>query len=119
MPRRCWASIALAAILTICGGCGDDDDEGFGNSPCRYDPAGCFGNPGAFCDSNGDCQGGFCCTEQSNCGGGMCTFACNGDQDCPSDMACEHDRCFFICRSSADCAEGQSCEHDNTVCEWP
>ena len=53
-----------------------------------------------------------------NCGGGMCTIACHGDEDCPEEMSCEHDVCFFLCDGDEDCAEGMSCEHDHTICEW-
>ena len=119
--RSIWSpALALGIAVVVCAvGCSDDDDGPYGNSPCRFDPAFCYGGPGAFCDTSSECQGGFCCTEQSNCGGGMCTFSCDRDADCPADMACSHSMCFFMCSSNADCAEGQHCEHGSTVCEWP
>lgn len=85
---------------------------------CRYDPQ-CGGGIGGFCGDSSDCDEGFCCTEESNCGGGMCTYRCDDDNDCPEDMACEHDKCFFRCDSDSQCAEGMSCEHGRTICEWP
>jgi hypothetical protein len=109
-----WTVLFAAAAVA----CGDDDsDERY--YACRYHPASCAGGVGAFCDVDRDCISGFCCTKESNCGGGMCTFACRGDRDCPPDMACEHDVCFFRCSSDRDCAVGQSCEHGHSVCEWP
>jgi hypothetical protein len=108
---------ALPLALLVASGC-DDDDYPYGTG-CRFDPADCYGGPGGFCDRNADCESEFCCTDQSNCGGGMCTWRCANDGDCPRDMACEHDLCFYRCASDADCAVGQSCEHGRTVCEWP
>ena len=60
----------------------------------------------------------ICCTDDKNCGGGMCTLECDNDSDCPSDMLCEHDVCFYMCDSDADCAPEMSCEHGNTICEY-
>jgi hypothetical protein len=101
----------LVSALTIAA-CGPGE-------ACRYDPLSCGGDVGATCATNGDCTDGYCCTDNSNCGGGMCTLRCRDDLDCPDFMACEHDVCFFRCLDDADCAAGQSCEHGNTVCEWP
>lgn len=105
----------LAAVLAgvLVAGCDDDIET------CRFDPEDCRGGIGGFCDDRGDCDTGECCTEEANCGGGMCTFSCDRHEDCPDDMRCEHNTCFFACDSDEDCAEGMSCEHDQTVCEWP
>ena len=109
-----WGLLIGAVIV----GCGDDGPTRPYDA-CRYDPASCRGEVGAFCRDNRDCAQGTCCTEDSNCGGGMCTFACDRDEHCPPSMACEHHVCFFRCVSDRDCAVGQSCEHGKTVCEWP
>ncbi len=105
----------FAALLGV-GSFGCDSGPAQG---CRHNPLFCGGDVGADCLDDGDCADGFCCTEESNCGGGMCTLACDDDLDCPSFMACEHDMCFFRCESDLDCAEGQGCEHGDTICEWP
>jgi hypothetical protein len=104
------------------GGSSNDDDDGSNisfNDTCRFSPDACFGNVGANCDNDNDCNDGFCCEENANCGGGMCTLDCNDDGDCPSFMRCEHNMCFFRCDNDSDCSDGQSCEHGETVCEWP
>lgn len=85
---------------------------------CRFDPQ-CGGGIGGLCNEDDDCDEGFCCTDESNCAGGMCTYRCSDDADCPDDMACQHDKCFFVCNEDSDCADGMSCEHGATVCEWP
>jgi hypothetical protein len=114
--KQLSAALSLA-LLAVVGGCGDDDyPYGVG---CRYDPAGCYGGPGGVCETHADCESGYCCTDASNCGGGMCTWHCSNDIDCPRDMGCEHHMCFYLCASDADCAVGQRCEHGHTVCEWP
>ena len=113
MTRHILAPSLALLLATLAGCSGDPDDE------CRFDPAHCGGGVGADCARDDDCDDGYCCTEESNCGGGMCTIACARDADCPSFMACEHDICFFRCDVDEDCASGQSCEHGNTVCEWP
>lgn len=106
-------SLALATtVLFAAPGCGPGEG-------CRYDPDGCGGDVGAYCVYDSDCLDGYCCTEEGNCGGGMCTIPCRDDLDCPSFMGCEHGVCFFLCDFDEDCAVGQSCEHGNTVCEWP
>ena len=112
---RTKASLAALAVfgLLFAFGCDDDPDR------CRFDPGDCFGGIGGFCGEDDDCDTGHCCTEEANCGGGMCTYSCDRDEDCPDDMGCEHHTCFFGCVSDDDCADGMSCEHDNTVCEWP
>jgi hypothetical protein len=116
-PRLQWFGWALCAA-TLIAGCGDDDDPGPYDA-CRFEPEVCHGETGSFCDTDRDCYSGVCCTSESNCRGGMCTYSCRDDRDCPPDMACEHDVCFFRCSSDRDCAVGQSCEHGKTVCEWP
>ncbi len=109
--------LAVLALGTLCAvGCGDDD--GPGDSPCRYHPQSCGGDLGGNCDRNGDCGSGFCCKAPKECGGGMCTYECRGDYDCPRDMGCEHGVCFLLCYSDNDCAVGQTCGHDHSVCEW-
>ncbi|MCC7536236.1 MAG: hypothetical protein IT379_08485 [Deltaproteobacteria bacterium] len=104
------SSLVAATLLVVASGCETEH--------CRYDPD-CGGGIGGFCNDSGDCDDGFCCTDESNCAGGICTYRCNDDADCPDDMACEHDKCFFVCNDDSDCASGMSCEHGNTVCEWP
>lgn len=111
-PRHALLLAALGAALVLLGGCSADPDF------CRFDPGDCAGGIGGYCDYDSDCQDGYCCREMSNCGGGMCTYACDRDDHCPPDMACEHGKCFFTCRVDADCAHGMECEHDG-VCEWP
>lgn len=108
----------FAWILGFCcslgaAGCASEPDY------CRFDPGECGGGIGGDCVFDEDCQDGFCCREDSNCGGGMCTYACRSDADCPASMRCQHDICFFSCSIDDDCASGQRCEHDNTICEWP
>lgn len=93
------------------------DKEVAGIERCRFNPD-CNGGLGAFCSSGAECETGFCCLEEKNCGGGMCTRQCNSDNDCPSDMGCEHGVCFLRCASHDECAQGMSCEHEFTVCEW-
>ncbi|GAB5543988.1 MAG: hypothetical protein RLO52_40160 [Sandaracinaceae bacterium] len=109
---RVLISSSILFVLLGVSGCGPGDG-------CRFDPAACGGDVGASCVGDGDCADGFCCTEDANCGGGMCTLPCEEDLDCPSFMACEHRVCFFRCEVDEDCAVGQSCEHGQTVCEWP
>lgn len=107
----CAVTVGLAAP-----GCGDD----ISSETCRFEPAECDGGAGALCRDDRDCLDGlFCCTEDKNCGGGMCTAGCDSDRDCPPDMLCEHDKCFYACASDRDCAIGMSCEHGNTICEYP
>ena len=101
--------LSLALLVVACGASED----------CRHDPAGCGGDLGGDCQRDSDCLDGVCCTDDSNCGGGLCTLNCDSDVDCPDFMACEHDICFFRCSEDAECAVGQSCEHGNTICEWP
>lgn len=107
-------AMAAAVVLTAC----DDDDVT--SRTCREEPHRCPGLAGAWCDSDRDCEVGFCCDERenSNCGEGMCTYRCDDDRDCPQGMLCEHDLCFYACDSDRDCARDQSCEHGNTICEY-
>ncbi len=113
----------LAGLLVLWGvaGCGDEDEsDGYTSAQCRFDPDSCPGLAGALCDSDRDCREPlYCCTENGNCGGGMCTAECNSDRDCPANMACAHSKCFYLCHDDRDCADGMSCEHDSTICEWP
>ena len=114
--RGVLACVSLALPLAACG---DDNPSSVSSELCRFDPVSCPGASGALCRRDVDCQPGlFCCTEDSNCGGGMCTLQCKDDLECPPDMACEHSKCFYRCDSDIDCAEGMSCEHAHTVCEW-
>lgn len=107
------AAMALSVLVTAC-----DDDGDVTSTACREDPARCPGLVGALCDSDRDCEAGFCCQENSNCGDGMCTYRCADDRDCPPGTLCEHDLCFYACDSDRDCAPRQSCEHGDTVCEY-
>ena len=110
---------ALVAFVVACAGSLSVQGCRTVADVCRFEPDRCpSGEPGAECIDDRDCFG-FCCTDGSNCRGGMCTYACQNNEDCPRDMACEHDMCFFACEFDEDCAVGQSCEHGNTVCEWP
>lgn len=122
-PRTSFALLLttfLLALPVLAVSCGDDEPPpGPAGEDCRFEPANCGGDLGALCVNDSDCWDAYCCTEQSNCGGGMCTLPCDRNDDCPSFMACEHHVCFFRCSDDADCAAGQSCEHDNTICEWP
>lgn len=112
--RRWGSLLALLGVASASMLVGCAPGEG-----CRFDPDSCGGDVGATCVSDGDCLDGYCCTEESNCGGGMCTIECRDDADCPSFMGCEHRVCFFLCDVDEDCAIGQECEHGDTVCEWP
>jgi len=117
--RPCVTLIAtflvVAASLAAC-----DDEDGISGPQCRFEPRECDGRAGALCSDDRDCRAPLhCCTEDGNCGGGMCTLECRDDRDCPSDMLCEHDVCFYACDRDEDCAAGMSCEHGNTICEWP
>jgi hypothetical protein len=106
---------SMAIGLFAPTGCG-----GVSSNHCRFNPEDCHGAAGTLCDSDLDCNGGLeCCTDNNNCGDGMCTLSCDDDNDCPHDMLCEHNLCFYACESDADCAETMSCEHGNTVCEYP
>lgn len=114
---RCAAlSLALLApaLLVAC-----DDDHRVTSPVCRADPAHCDGLVGAICDDDRDCNAGFCCRDNGNCGPGMCTYRCDGDRDCPPGTLCQHGLCFYACDSDRDCAPTMSCEHGNTVCEYP
>lgn len=113
-PFTTAAAAALSALIAAFAAPGCAPSDG-----CRYDPVACGGDVGAICTSDAECASGYCCTERSNCGGGMCTIPCADDLDCPGFMACEHQVCFFRCELDEDCAVGQSCEHGNTICEWP
>src|SRR6478736_9059376 len=97
------ATLSLGALCAV--GCGDDD--GPGDSPCRFHPESCGGDLGANCGGDRDCGSGFCCKNPKECGGGMCTFSCREDLDCPRDMGCEHGVCFLNCSSNEECAIGQ------------
>lgn len=111
-----FRTVLIVLALMLAGSCSNDGDS---SNTCRLFPDDCFdGRAGAFCESDRECRG-FCCTDGANCGGGMCTYACDIDEDCPFDMGCEHNVCFYLCDDDLDCAEGQRCEHGNTVCEWP
>lgn len=107
-----------AMLIAMIGptGCGG----GASSDKCRLYPEDCRGAAGTLCNDDRDCNGGLeCCTDNNNCGGGMCTFECQDDRDCPIDMLCQHDLCFYACNSDDDCADSMSCEHGNTVCEYP
>ena len=107
----------LGATLLLAFACDDDEVT---SAFCRENPRECDGAAGTLCDSDRDCNDGFCCDdrENNNCGPGMCTFRCDGDRDCPPLMLCEHDLCFYACDSDRDCAPRMSCEHGNTICEY-
>ncbi|MCA9690331.1 MAG: hypothetical protein KC636_12025 [Myxococcales bacterium] len=101
-----FLSLAIGATSGLSCGPGD----------CRYDPAGCYGAIGAYCNRDAECDTGFCC-ERDECDDGMCTYACHDDRECPADMLCEHGVCFFSCFDDRDCAPGWDCKHGNRVCE--
>jgi hypothetical protein len=121
--RYRWARRGLASLVVVAGfaACGNDEEgSGYTSSQCRFDPGACPGLAGALCVGDRDCRPPLtCCTDNGNCGGGMCTAECHDDRDCPLDMACEHSVCFYRCNDDRDCAVGMSCEHGSTVCEWP
>jgi len=96
---------------------GDGEVDSF----CRENPRdnSCDGEIGGPCDRTDDCYDGVCCTEDKNCGGGMCLYRCDDDRDCPTNQRCEHHYCFFSCDRDSDCGPGQSCEHHETICEYP
>jgi hypothetical protein len=111
------AGSAMAAVT--CADDGHQDLEDLSSDDCRLDPEGCDGGAGGLCHHDSDCADPlFCCTDNGNCGGGMCTADCHDDRDCPGDMLCEHGMCFYACDDDRDCATTMSCEHDRTVCEY-
>jgi hypothetical protein len=108
--------LAILAVLVLClTGCKDE----ISSDECRLDPASCNGGAGGFCNNDDDCISELsCCTQDDNCGDGMCTTSCDRDGDCPDGMRCEHNLCFYACDVDSDCSENMKCEHDNTVCEY-
>lgn len=108
-------SMILILLIVVAAGCRNE----ISSEECRLEPESCSGGAGAFCEEDQDCSPELaCCTDNDNCGDGMCTATCSVDEDCPVDMRCEHDLCFYACESDDDCAPEMSCEHNNTVCEW-
>lgn len=117
-------AVSMGGFAAVnCGSNGHNDNsnhDDLSSDDCRLDPAGCEGGAGGLCRDDRDCDAALhCCTDDKNCGGGMCTADCDGDRDCPLDMLCEHSVCFYACDDDRDCAQGMTCEHDRTICEYP
>jgi len=98
-PRR-WIPGAVALVLGLWMGCGDDDDD-VGTEADEH-------GVGAQCSTVEDCdeEGQQCLTQFK---GGYCGIEdCTGDLDCPEGSACvAHEDgtnyCFRICIDKSEC----------------
>ena len=78
---------------------------------CSLAASACTSSPisrklGAQCTDKDDCD--ERCLRGAEYPDGLCSIACNGDDDCPSDARCvdiEGGVCLFRCGEPQDCAE--------------
>jgi hypothetical protein len=99
MIRIAMTTMVIAAAVLLAA-CGDDDQVG--------DQGDLVGGP---CTDSGDCQ--FRCEEGDHYPDGVCTVACNIDEDCPAGTWCinrEEGICLLACEEPADCRSGYSCK---------
>ncbi len=111
--KKCWALVAVVAVLVLLGGCGPteecqiDDDCGAGQA--------CFDNA-CVSVSVGECTIDAQCGPFERCSAGECVArSCGTSADCPADAACDGGACVERqCDAESDCFTGLVC--DDGIC---
>lgn len=101
-----YFAFALVVAISACSGNGNGGSVGkegdVVGGPCTAD----------------ECAGGSTCLVNTMYPGGMCTLACETQDDCPSGTVCVQESggtCLLACTSATDCREGYDCLEKSTM----